>query len=160
MFLQKSVTSARGEGGVMNELNWTPRTCFACQAELRNTDKFCRHCGIKQLSTEGAAEWAAQCPTTGLANDTGPRAQAMTRDFGAAESSPLTYETKMLARPVSGPLLKAVTHSVSLEGAISSYDKITKNIILALLSIPVWLMIVLLSPLDAWATTRTIARQI
>lgn len=139
----------------MNEVNWPHRTCFACQAELRVTDKFCRHCGVKLLSQEGAV----QCSTAGIRNETGPRAQAVTRDFSEIESVPSSYQTKPLSRPVSGPLLNAVARGVALERAMSGYGKVTKTIMLALLSVPVWLMIILLSPLDAWTTTRAITRQ-
>jgi hypothetical protein len=139
----------------MNEVNWPQRTCFACLGELRTTDKFCRHCGLKQTSQEEAA----QRSTAEIPNETGPRAQAVTRDFSEVQTAPSPYQTNPLSRPVSGPLLKAVTHGVALERAISGYGKVTKNIILALMSVPVWLMIILLSPLDAWTTTRAIVRQ-
>jgi hypothetical protein len=140
----------------MNEVNWPHKICFACQGELRTTDKFCRHCGIELISQE----WVAQCPTAGIRNETGPRAQAITRDFSDKESGASAYQTNPLSRPVSGPLLNAVAHGMALEQTISGYGRVTRNIILALMSVPVWLMIILLSPLDAWTTTRAITRQV
>lgn len=166
----------------MNGLNESQKTCFTCQAELRATDKFCRHCGIKLSSPE----WAAQCPTVGMRQQTGPhaytdtsnfsaaqeaqafakapRATSDTNDFNAGLNGSSTYqtnalETNSLARPISGPLLKAVANGVAIERAISGYSRVTRSIIMALMSVPVWLMIILLSPLDAWTTTRAITRQ-
>jgi hypothetical protein len=41
-----------------------------------------------------------------------------------------------------------------------SVSKLSKKVIRSLMSIPVWLIIILLSPLDAWATTRELTKQL
>ncbi|MGH9844657.1 MAG: hypothetical protein ACREEM_38550 [Blastocatellia bacterium] len=91
--------------------------------------------------------------------NTGPRAGAVTDNFTKAPAAASAHETNSLSRPVSGQLLKAVADGVAIKRAVGGYSSITRNIVLALMSVPVWLMIVLLSPLDAWAATREIARQ-
>jgi hypothetical protein len=40
-----------------------------------------------------------------------------------------------------------------------TYGPLIKRMVLALISIPIWLIIVLLSPLDAYAAARAISRQ-
>ncbi len=42
---------------------------------------------------------------------------------------------------------------------MSGYNKITRNVVTALMSAPVWIMIILLSPLDAWTVTKAITKQ-
>ena len=138
----------------MTELNWIQRNCPSCQAGLKATDRFCRRCGIRQTTQE----WAAPGFTSGLRVETGPRADAVTNGLAEAQTLNAARETNPLSRPVSAPLLKALANGVALEGAMSGYSKITRNIVLALMSVPVWLMIILLSPLDAWTATRAMTR--
>jgi hypothetical protein len=63
-----------------------------------------------------------------------------------------------LYRRVSGPLVSAILTGVS-DGAGETYGPLIKRMVLALISIPIWLIIVLLSPLDAYAAARAISRQ-
>ena len=154
----------------MTELNWTQRNCSECQAKIRATDKFCRQCGIKQEWQEWqecrqweqwqvSQQWQlsqdqAARPTASVRLKTGPRSDAVTNNVAEAQVINSGYETKSLFRPVSGPLLKAVADGMAIEQALSGYSKVVRNIVLALMSVPVWLMIILLSPLDAWTATR------
>jgi hypothetical protein len=59
---------------------------------------------------------------------------------------------------VSGPLVSAILSGVS-DRAGETYGPLIKRMVLALISIPIWLIIVLLSPLDAYAAARAISRQ-
>ena len=43
--------------------------------------------------------------------------------------------------------------------SINNQSPVLKRMILALIGIPIWLIIVLLSPLDAYAAVRNLARQ-
>lgn len=62
-------------------------------------------------------------------------------------------------RSVSGPLLQAVVAGVSAKPSTRPLSRMGKRAILALLSIPIWLIIVLLSPLDAYAAAKSLSRQ-
>lgn len=72
---------------------------------------------------------------------------------------PPARETNVLSRPISRPLLNALANQVALGSTMSGYNKITRNVVTALMSAPVWIMIILLSPLDAWTVTKAITKQ-
>ena len=106
--------------------------CAECDGGLLETDRFCRWCGVRQV-------YSAQLCT----------------------SSPLTTtalpQTALYHR-VSGPLVSAILTGVS-DRSGEAPGPILKRTILALISIPIWLIIVLLSPLDAYAAAKAISRQ-
>ena len=62
-------------------------------------------------------------------------------------------------RPVSGPLVSAMLAGVSTGHARPFYSRFWRKAVFALVSIPVWLLIVLLSPIDAYATAREISKE-
>jgi hypothetical protein len=112
------------------------KPCGACAAGLLATDKFCRWCGVRQ-----PGELLSTADTAG----------------GRNLVTQLDYRTTPLSRdlyhPVSGPLLNAVTHGV----ARRARSGFTRGIIQALISVPVWMIIVLLSPLDAYASAKILS---
>jgi hypothetical protein len=116
------------------------KPCAACASGLLERDRFCRWCGVRQPDREAVSASLAEAPayrTSRLA--TAARAEIYHR--------------------VSEPLVEAV-----LTGALAGHSSGTesvalKRVMLALISIPVWLIIVLLSPLDAYAAVRILARQ-
>jgi hypothetical protein len=63
-----------------------------------------------------------------------------------------------LYRRVSGPLVSAVVAGVSASSP-QPYSRFMKRAILTLISIPIWLIIVLLSPLDAYAAAKNLLRE-
>lgn len=71
-------------------------------------------------------------------------------------TSALDQQAGLLNR-VSGPLVSAVIASVSA-GSPDSQSQVVKRAILALISIPIWLIIVLLSPLDAYSAAKNLLR--
>ncbi|HEY7912452.1 MAG TPA: hypothetical protein VIG62_11130 [Blastocatellia bacterium] len=109
------------------------KACAGCGGGLLETDRFCRWCGVSQ-SDRGAHLCSSSPLTT------------------TALSEPALY------RRVSGPLVSAILTGVS-DGAGETYGPLIKRMVLALISIPIWLIIVLLSPLDAYAAARAISRQ-
>jgi len=62
-------------------------------------------------------------------------------------------------RRVSAPLVALVVSGALAGHSIDNQSPVLKRVILALISIPVWLIIVLLSPLDAYSAIRNLARQ-
>jgi multisubunit Na+/H+ antiporter MnhG subunit len=60
---------------------------------------------------------------------------------------------------VSGPLVKSVTANLSANTIACFESNLAKRLILAVISIPIWMIIVLLSPIDAYLLARTAVRQ-
>jgi hypothetical protein len=113
------------------------RLCDVCRAEPHERDKFCRRCGARLNALD------------------------VTQSVGAASSS--TRVTSSFPQDMclmfSGRLLAAVVTGISPRIA-PLHNRLFKWLISALLSIPILLIIVLLSPLDAYATAKTISKQI
>lgn len=127
------------------------KACSACSGGLLETDKFCRWCGAHQL--DGVTD---------------KQPASMPLSISAASSQLARYTTSQLQpqgagtnlyRRVSGPLVSAVIAGVSAN-ASAEQSRWMKRAILALISIPIWLMIVLLSPLDAYAAAKNLSREI
>jgi|SRR5262245_10127905 len=113
------------------------RLCEACMAEPRERDKFCRRCGARLGASDGVQSISA-----------------------ASSSARITTSLPQDASPlVSGRLIAAAVSGVSIHVA-PLHNRLLKRLISALLSIPIWLIIVLLSPIDAYATAKTISKQI
>jgi hypothetical protein len=140
----------------MVELNQRQRNCTACQAGLKLLDKFCRQCGVKQATPECGMSRV----TAGLHNETGACAEALTKGLDEVLTLPAARDTNVLSRPVSRPLLQALAQGIELGTILKGHGKTTRSIVTALMSAPVWLMIILLSPFDAWTTTKAMTKQI
>ena len=129
------------------------KQCQGCQLIIRNSDKFCRHCGIKQ----GEAANRPTKNTSEVDNSASPSSNLP--KISPAEP----YSTKPLVQaavphPVSGPLLQAIVKGISTGASKIGSNKITQQSLLVLMSIPVWLLIVFLSPVDAWLATKSISK--
>ncbi|PYT08783.1 MAG: hypothetical protein DMF60_03880 [Acidobacteria bacterium] len=123
------------------------KPCLTCGAALIEESKFCRSCGAPQIQTVTASSLLAT-------------------QAGDPEHRPLqNYETAKLSQdklyhPVSGPLVKAVAAGVPANAAYSPASTVTRRMLLALMAIPIWIMIILLSPLDAYASAKIIGSRI
>ena len=131
----------------MDELLQEARTvavkaCAFCAAGLLERDKFCRWCGAKQPDQESSGLEAA--PSSPL---------RATRVIAGADRADVY-------RRVSGPLITAVVSGALSAPSTEHHSAFIKRVILALISIPIWLIIVLLSPLDAYAAVKNLARQV
>ena len=124
------------------------KACLECGGGLLEYDNFCRWCGAQQPPLPA-----------------GERPVASSR-IGSASSDLAGYRTSALDesgvragmyRRVSGPLVSAVIKGV-VEGSTEEHNRHLKRAILALISIPIWLIIVLLSPLDAYAAAKNLLR--
>jgi hypothetical protein len=70
---------------------------------------------------------------------------------GAAQ----VYTTTRLYHPISGPLVEAMVGAGSKETS-ALCGSFTRRLVLALISIPIWMLIILLSPLDAYASAKAL----
>lgn len=117
------------------------KRCFACQVEQHARDKFCRQCGTFQ-QTEIAPH-------------------AIHSDWLACETGRLPVATRY--NSFSGSLVSLVAVSVSAQASALSPsvfgNRWARRLACALAAFPLWLMIVLLSPLDAYVAARAIAKR-
>lgn len=120
--------------------------CCACGSGLLDRDKYCRWCGERQHErTALTLEQASAEPVSGAS----------------------LYATSLLAtstrsdvyRRVSAPLVSAVVTGALTGPSAENQSRFVKRVILGLISIPIWLIIVLLSPLDAYAAVKNLAGQ-
>ncbi|HEU4387147.1 MAG TPA: hypothetical protein VFV34_05080 [Blastocatellia bacterium] len=107
--------------------------CRSCAGPIKVNDNFCRRCGTNQstfgLGSQGSSQWG--------------------RDAASEEmkTTPL----------ITGSLAKKLTQTVALRTAPFVSSRLGTCVVTALITVPVWLMIILLSPLEAFATARTVS---
>lgn len=130
----------------------TVKACNACRGGLLERDKFCRWCGSPQThSLRPLADCQDRVPSLSLSPYT---TSALNRE-AANQATPAsrTYSS------VSGPLVRALIAGVSGGRSTDAEGRVVRSIVQALVSIPIWLMIVLLSPIDAYVAAKSISRQ-
>jgi hypothetical protein len=117
-----------------HEIETAPlKQCESCQAELLARDKFCRRCGLRQVdgyATSTNLTYPAQYETKALSSRT--------------ESFP-SY---------SGQLIKLVAKSLSERETTEGSSRALRRLVCTLITIPIWMLIVMLSPLDAVAAAK------
>ncbi len=115
------------------------KQCGACAGELLARDRFCRHCGVNQNDS---------CVTA-----------ALTMDLPRYETRPLS-DDKATYQSLSGTLVNIVAQGVSARTPSFFSSRRATCLIAALATVPIWLLIVFLSPVEAYSAARTITRQI
>ena len=113
------------------------KRCHACGSGLLESSRFCRRCGVNQVGPMAERNVGDERPTL-------PR---------LAEQR---YETAGLAggdmyHRVSGPLVSVVTAGLAATTTTRLKNLVLRALVLILLSVPLWLIIILLSPFDAIA---------
>ena len=126
------------------------KACAACCGGLLEYDKFCRWCGARQpdllLTLDEASDLELQLSAS---SDSLPLTTSRL-EVGAQSN---------LYRRVSGPLVSAVVAGVSANTQARRLSPFVSRSILALISIPIWLIIILLSPFDAYAAAKNLLRE-
>ena len=129
------------------------KACMSCGGGLLEYDKFCRWCGAHQpdfATGEKVNDSAAMnISSVNLSSKSLSAYRTSALDQSGASSS--------LYHRVSGPLVSAVVAGV-VAGSTQEQNQFVKRAILALISVPIWLIIVLLSPLDAYAAAKNLLR--
>jgi len=118
----------------------------------QQTDRFCRLCGERRSVPQArTVEGALESSETSRVADQDARAsdQAMTElERSGAIEPRLSY------RLVSGPVVWAL--STPAGSMRKGYGPRIKGMVSLLISVPVWVIILLLSPLDAYAAAKVI----
>ena len=134
---------------IINEQNAVTvpvKACAACGGQLLASDRFCRWCGDAQADAASGVLAVAVHP----ASDQLAAPRYTTTLLVGAKSN--------LYHRVSGPLVNAVVASVA-SGELGEQGRWVRRAMLALISLPIWLMIILLSPLDALAAAKNVLRE-
>jgi ribosomal protein L40E len=117
------------------ELN-ADKQCHACAAELIARARFCRRCGARQMDANTAS--------------------ARLNCLAECETRPLTEDTREF-QSYSGQLIKIVTQSMSARTAPLHPSRGLQRLLCTLITLPIWMLIVLLSPLDAYVAAKAAA---
>jgi len=125
------------------------KACPECAAGLLDRDKFCRWCGALQPHTD-----------SGEVNYRATPAGSSEMMAVPVTSALATNIRSDVYRRISGPLVSALVTGALPSTLPENHSPLIQRITLALISIPIWLMIVLLSPLDAYAAVKNLARQV
>ncbi len=134
----------------------TYQACGACGHVLLAGDKFCRRCGAKQSEQ-------ANSPTRGLKSD---RLDLIKEADNGRNPPASSYTTEPLAqmsdvpshyRPVSGSLINDLVNGMADAPAAQLCSPLMRRAIFALSMLPIWLIIIFLSPLDAYLAARSVA---
>ena len=125
------------------------KACPDCAAGLLDRDKFCRWCGALQPRAEN-------CEMNYKAI-TGESVEMIAAPVTTALAPNIRAD---VYRRISGPLVSALVTGALPSTLPENTNQLIQRITLALISIPIWLMIVLLSPLDAYAAVKNLARQV
>ena len=122
--------------------------CQVCGAEQIDRDKFCRRCGAGQSRGLGLSN----CKTDSgvVADDAGAPGYATASLSGGAAPR----------RSYSGPLINIVTQQLSEQTSSFRANRLAMLLIGILVAAPLWLMIVLLSPLDAYVAAKDLAKHV
>ena len=105
------------------------KACHSCRAELIPHDRFCRRCGSQHENLSASS--------------------AITVKVEASE-----FET----RPWSRPILALVTEQLSGRTSLIPSRGWEIQLTGLLIALPLWLMIILLSPLDAYVAAKSVSR--
>jgi len=120
--------------------------CCGCGEAIQEDQNFCRWCGASQQ----------RVGRTGVVVTDGVDAAI---EASATNYTTTRFDNKTLYHPVSAQLVHAVVEGLPTV-AHASAGTLSKRMLLALMTVPIWVMIILLSPLDAYTSAKVIARRI
>jgi ribosomal protein L40E len=130
--------------------------CRACGAEQLVRDKFCRRCGVNQNragdQVVSVSPGVFQSVSPSISYDVMASGDRSGCDTGALSGS------GTLRRSYSGPLVGIVSQKLSEETSSFRANRWVMLLISMMVAVPVWLMIVLLSPLDAYVAAKDLAK--
>src|SRR5262249_88101 len=117
------------------------KQCHVCAAEQLDRDNFCRRCGVSQNSrvdpsttVAGGITGSVTSNVTEIANSSGCGTRPLSR-------------SATLRRSYSGPVLGIVTQDLSERTSSIRANRWAMRMVIAMFAAPLWMVIVLLSPL-------------
>jgi hypothetical protein len=146
------------------------KQCNACAGELFESHTFCRWCGSNQVEARTGQD-ASAVPEYDLYTNRITVELRPHNSFSLSTSAPLAsapakrmHGTQALTdasfyHKVSEPLVKAITASLSTRAATNLSNRCLRRLVLALISVPVWMILILLSPLDAYLASKALLQQ-
>ena len=123
--------------------------CKACGAAQRDRDKFCRRCGFSQSLRSESLNCLTDAGAYSVGSADTPGRETALLNGGAT-----------LRRSYSGKLIGKVTDELSVHTSSCRANRCAMLLISMLVAAPLWLMIVLLSPLDAYVAAKDLAKQV
>lgn len=115
------------------------KQCPVCDGALLERDRFCRHCGVNQSD---------DCVTA-----------ALTSDLSGYETKPLR-KNEATYQSLSGALINIVAQGVSAKSLSYHAGRGLTRLIAVIAAIPIWLLIVLLAPVEAYSAARMITKRL
>ena len=112
------------------------KQCHSCSAQLPEYDNFCRCCGIVQRA----------------AGDLPAQAEIL-------ESEPAVSVQKPVSQTLSSQLVISLTRNVALKTTPLRETRVGTKVVAGLMVLPIWLLIILLSPVEAYTAARAATRQ-
>lgn len=115
------------------------KQCHGCAAVVPFDDNFCRRCGILQKAgavTAGNSRHWSEIETTVLTDD------------------------RSASQLLSGLLVNTIKQKVAAKTAPLRSNPFGAGVVTAIVAIPMWLLIILLSPLDAYTAARSASSRI
>jgi ribosomal protein L32 len=125
------------------------KICRACGISLLASHRFCRVCGASQGQTEFVTR-----RHDGISNLI-PSTRMLAPDSERKRTS-----TAGNYRSISGSVLDSFVTSDLTAATSRLRSRAAKRAVAAAITIPLWLMIVLLSPLDALQASRQVTKQL
>jgi hypothetical protein len=122
------------------------KQCHVCGAGQLERDRFCRQCGASQSSRIDQSNIITRPVTEAV-----EQSDYKTRLLSGSET---------LRQSNSSPLVSIVTQVLSERTIPLSGNPWAMRLVGALVALPLWLMIVLLSPLEAYIAAKAVARQV
>jgi len=123
------------------------KACRSCRAGLIETDRYCRWCGIEQedCDVDESRTSITRAPVT----------RRSLRQVRLIDQAP-----EATGRTVSAPLVSAILAGVSSSSRSLKLSRKIRRVIVVLVSVPVWLIVVLLSPVDAYLAIKDLSSEI
>ena len=115
------------------------RECHNCGGGSPAFDNYCRWCGVRQETVTPTAADIAALPE-GETNE--------------ARTDGEEYQT------LSSQLVNTLTQTISVKTTPIRHNRFWSSMVAAIISVPILLLIILLSPLDAYAAARAAASQL
>ena len=115
------------------------KQCPSCSAGALATDIYCRKCGVRQTT------------------------RSITAASASSEDERKTinlHESAEIHKAFSGPLVNVLTQAMAAKATALPSKRFGVRVVQAIITIPIWLLIILLSPMDAYLAARTVSSQI